>query len=284
MTATPMYFCIRDDDTNFFTQPEELEKAYGQITEWGPVSLAVIPFCRTGDNKAVPLNRRDSWSVHPLHENERLVAYLREKVSAGCFEVMLHGYYHDEPGGVREFEGGDDLERKVRSGRKYLEDLLETTIRVFVPPHNAIGRQGLRALASEGLHLAGAAGVRRGWPVASARTWALWWRLRKWGYRGGLGVPWVLDLGDHREIHGNAVTPLSSLQRNQLTLEQALDVHGVFCAATHYWEFDVASEHPGDPTVAEHLLRLIDRVRSCPEIVWASVGDVVSKNAVRGDP
>ena len=39
-----MYFCIRDDDTSFFTSPEELERVYGQISQLGPVSLAVVPF------------------------------------------------------------------------------------------------------------------------------------------------------------------------------------------------------------------------------------------------
>ena len=48
-----MYFCIRDDDTSFFTSPEELEHAYGEVTQWGPVSLAVIPFCRAGLSKGV---------------------------------------------------------------------------------------------------------------------------------------------------------------------------------------------------------------------------------------
>ena len=67
-----LHFCIRDDDTNFFTQPEELERAYGRITQWGPVSLAVVPFCRAGTSKAVPEKLRRTWSVHPLHEKRRL--------------------------------------------------------------------------------------------------------------------------------------------------------------------------------------------------------------------
>ena len=272
-----LHFCIRDDDTNFFTQPEELERAYGRITELGPVSLAVVPFCRAGTNKAVPEKLRCTWSVHPLHENAALVEYLRQKLTAGKFEIMLHGYHHDEPHGRPEFVEGDDLHRRVHDGRRYLEDLLATKIRVFVPPHNAIGRHGLRAVARAGLHLAGAAGVRGGWPLLSRGTWALWWQLRKWRNSGGLGVPWILDLGDHREIAGNAVTPLSTLKNNQMTLDRAFEVSGVFCAATHYWELDVPSQHPGDPTVGQHLLQLIERALSRPGTLWDSVGDVVSK-------
>ena len=84
-------FCIRDDDTNFFTTPDDLERAYAGIVRRGPVSLAVVPYCRAGTNKAVPERFRRRWSVHPLHENRELVAYLRESVSAGAFEIMEAG-------------------------------------------------------------------------------------------------------------------------------------------------------------------------------------------------
>src|SRR5258708_22550213 len=101
-----LQFCIRDDDTNFFTQPEELERAYGRITQCGPVSLAVVPFCRAGSSKAVPEKLRYTWSVHPLHENGALVDYLRERLAERRFEIMLHGYHHDEPHGRPEFGEG----------------------------------------------------------------------------------------------------------------------------------------------------------------------------------
>src|SRR5215467_11375207 len=169
-----MYFCIRDDDTSFFTLPEELEHAYGEVTQWGPVSLAVIPFHRAGTGKAVPEKFRGQWSVHPLHENRALVDYLRAAVSKGRFEIMLHGYHHDEPTGQPEFSAGEGLAQKIADGRQYLEDLLGAPIRVFVAPHNTIGPQGLRAIALAGLHLGGTAGVRNGWPLLSYKTWFLW--------------------------------------------------------------------------------------------------------------
>jgi hypothetical protein len=268
-------FCIRDDDTSFFTQPEQLERAYGRITKQGPVSLAVVPFCRAGTSKGVPESARQTWTVHPLHKNTELVTYLRSMVTARRFEIMLHGYHHDEPDGQPEFIGGEELARKVREGRDYLNDLLATRIRVFVPPHNAIGRRGLRGVAEAGLHLGGAAGVRGGWPLMSAGTWALWWRLRGWRRGGGVGVPWVLDLGDHREIAGCAITPWSPLERNRLALDLAVEARGVFCAATHYWELETPSQHPGDPTVGEHLNELIKAAVSQLGTSWESVGDVV---------
>jgi hypothetical protein len=147
-----------------------------------------------------------------------------------------------------------------------------------VPPWNSVGRRGLRAIALAGLHLGGTTGVRSGWSPLSRKTWSLWLRLYRWRTSGGLGVPWILDLGDHRELPGNPVTPASRLQHNEAVFESTLTMGGVFCVATHYWEQDTPSWHAGDPTVGEHLRRLIDRAASDPRIVWRSVGDVVSES------
>jgi predicted deacetylase len=271
-----MYFCIRDDDTSFFTSPEELERAYSEAAQWGQISLAVVPFHRAGTSKAVPEKFRGRWTVHPLHENRELVHYLRSAVAKGRFEIMLHGYHHDEPSGEFEFAAGKHLVGRVSQGRKYLEDLLGVEVRVFVPPRNAIGRDGLRAIAREGLHLGGVAGVRTGWPLSKLKTWKLWRQLRSWRKSGRLGVPWILDLGDHREITGNAVTPVSHFKRNKAVFDLALHVDGVFCLATHYWELPVASLHKGDPTVREHLYYFMERARSDPRVVWRSVGDTLT--------
>jgi peptidoglycan/xylan/chitin deacetylase (PgdA/CDA1 family) len=275
-----MHFCIRDDDTSFFTSPHELERAYGEISQRGPVSLAIVPFCRAGLSKGVPTTERKRWSIHPLHENTALVDYLRQGIHDGRFEAMLHGYHHDEPDGVAEFVGARDLRRKVAEGRRYLEDVLGTAVRVFVPPHNAIGPRGLRAIAAEGLHLAGTAGIRAGWSLRSRKTWGTWIRLRRWHMAGGLGIPWVLDLEDHREIPSVCITPASRFHQNQATLDSALARDAVFCAATHYWEFDTPSVHAGDCTVGEQLRRLVNRAADNPRVVWRTVGAIVSDRSV----
>ena len=88
-------------------------------------------------------------------------------------------------------------------------------------------------------------------------------------------MPWVLDLGDHCEIAGTSVTPLAQLAATSTVLDHASEQGGVFCAATHYWEFDAPSEHPGDPSVSDHLLALIDRATTTlliGAVVWAYLG------------
>jgi len=275
-----MYFCIRDDDTSFFTSPDDLEHAYGEISRWGPVSLAVVPFHRAGTSKSVPERFRACWSVHPLHENPALVDYLRRGISDGRFEIMLHGYHHDEGNDRPEFLNGKDLARKVISGREYLEDLLGTPVRVFVPPHNAIGREGLRAIVRAKLHLGCVAGVRAGWSPLSRATWKNWLKLRQWERSGGCGIPWVLNLDDHREIAGNPITPLSSPENNKKNFDAALRLEGVFCAATHYWELTAPNLNSSEPKVGEHLRFLAYLAHTNPKVIWRKVGDVVSDDAL----
>lgn len=273
-----MQFCIRDDDTSFFTSPDQLEEAYGEATRYGPVSLSVVPYHRAGTSKAVPEKYRGRWTIHPFHKNEALVRYLGDAVARGRFEIMLHGYYHDVPDGRPEFLGDDDLTRRVAEGRKYIESVLGTKVRVFVPPRNAIRGQGLRAVARSSLHLGGTAGVRAGWPLASIRTWRLWLRLRSWRRQGNLGIPWVLDLGDHREIPGTPFTPVARFADNQALFASAAKLNGMFCAATHYWELGAPSRHRGEPPVGEQLRWLIERARSESGVSWRSVGEVVSRS------
>jgi peptidoglycan/xylan/chitin deacetylase (PgdA/CDA1 family) len=274
-----VYFCLRDDDTSYFTSPDDLERAYGEVTKYGPVSLAIIPFCRAGTSRALPEEYRGRWSVYPLDKNKALVEYLRHGIEKGKYEAMMHGYHHDEPGNQPEFVSGSDLRRKVREGKHYLEDLLNTTIRVFVPPHNAIGRRGLKAIAREGLHLGGVGGMRSGWSWLAPVSMRTWWRLRYWRRSGHDGIPWILDLNDHKEIAGNAITPLSRYKENLRRFEEAYSVDGVFCAATHYWELDHPTEDPESRTVRNHLQKLINMVVADPRIRWMSVGKVLERNA-----
>lgn len=272
-----MHFCIRDDDTNFFTTPEQLERAYGWCDDRTPISLAVIPFCRAGRSQYVPEQFREQWSVHALHNNRALVSYLRAGITSGRFEIMLHGYYHDVLERQDEFARSDeDLLKCVLDGRYYLEDLLGGTVRVFVPPHGTIRAAGLRAIVDAGLHLGGTAGIRGGWPLTSPYTWRLWLRLRRWKRHGGVGLPWVLNLGDHREIYCNPVTSRANLQRNIAAFKNASKRDGVFCVATHYWEVDSPSHNSATHSVGEHLQYLIAKAKASRRMKWCSVGDTIA--------
>jgi hypothetical protein len=68
------------------------------------------------------------------------------------------------------------------------------------------------------------------------------------------------------------------VQENEARYDSARLLGGVFCAATHYWELGEPCIHPNTGTVGEQLQRLVDRAKSDPQVVWRSVGDIVSEN------
>jgi predicted deacetylase len=269
-------FCIRDDDTGFFTTPDQLERAYGEIWSHGPVSLAVVPFQKGVRTKGIPPAFRETGEVYPLEHNSELVRYLRRRIRQGRIEVMLHGYHHEDFGRGPEFVAAPDLAGKARKGKEYLEGLLETRVRVFIPPHNTISRRGLKAVAAAGLHLGMLAGLRLAWPLSSGLSWRNWWRVKRFTRRTGWSYPWVVDQGDHREVMAHAVTPHSELSRLQAEMAEAVRCQGVFCLAAHYWEFDVPHALVGGVSVREQMSRMVETARSFPEMRWVSLGEVLS--------
>ena len=73
------------------------------------------------------------------------------------------------------------------------------------------------------------------------------------------------------------MTPISNLKDNEARYESARRLGGVFCAATHYWELGVPCLPQNAGTVGEQLQRLVDRAKSDPQVVWRSVGDIISE-------
>jgi hypothetical protein len=79
---------------------------------------------------------------------------LKNAISDGSVDVALHGYSHQTISTVKrtEFSGLDyqsQLDR-LEKGKKFLEDMLDVPIQVFVPPFNQYDLNTLRAL--EELH------------------------------------------------------------------------------------------------------------------------------------
>ena len=89
-------FCIRDDDTNYFTTPEALESAYSALWDEGPISLSVVPFHKGCRTNGIPSEYWNTGEVYPLEDNRDLVRYLRKQIKKNRIEVMLHGYHHED--------------------------------------------------------------------------------------------------------------------------------------------------------------------------------------------
>ena len=174
------------------------------------------PFLPSGPQQRSAGEVSRSMVGSPVSRKPSPVEYLRAGTSQGRFEIMLHGYHHDEPTGRGEFAGGQDLEKKVAEGHNYL--------------------RGSTRCASSGVCTA----KEYYWQGWAARNRSRGSRSRRNGRGQGRmasafathvealaktsrdgekpprpGIPWVLNLGDHREIPGN---PSPRVHRSRPTI------------------------------------------------------------------
>lgn len=242
-----MKFALRDDDTSFFTRPEQLERVYGAYWDRLPISLAIVPCHAATRSKAIPEQYWDESSQQefPLADNGDLVACLRVLLAAGRVAPMLHGYSHKNYPDGFEFQVGPDLPGRLRRGRRELERVLGAPIRTFVPPHNALSRRGLEAVEAEGLDVLGSFLSFRpsqkpwGWRTLINYLLLNLFRLRaRRGRQARLVYPYPLRYKNHAEFGCHALLPWTTADDLLAGFEQARRFGGDFCLATHYWEID----------------------------------------------
>lgn len=268
-----MKVAIRDDDTCYFTAPDELERVYSDV--WGrvPVCLATVPFAKGYERPGIPREHWHSGRALALELNEELVACLKQLGCANRVTVALHGYTHEDfPDGF-EFQAAPDLERRVGEGLKYLRQTLDASIGIFVPPHNALSKRGLEAVGRYGLNLLGSfLSFRPAMRTWDARTPANWWRVRRFRARTGRSrkdrfvYPFVLRYTTHAEFGCHSLVPGTTLDELVSGFEEARAAGGDFCLATHYWEVD--------RTLKDVMLRFLDHAARCPDVRFVAAEEL----------
>jgi predicted deacetylase len=260
-----MKVAIRDDDACYFTDPETLERVYGDIWTYAPVCLATVPFAIGYERAGIPREHWHSGEAFALERNRTLVEYLNAQREAGRVSIALHGFTHqDFPSGY-EFQAAPDPERRVHEGREYLERTLATRVSIFVPPHNALSRRGLAAVSGAGLNLLGSFLSFR----PSLRAWELrtplnWWRVSRFRARTGrrrhdaFVYPLVLRYGRHAEFGCHSLVTATTTDDLVRGFEEARREGGDFCVATHYWEVDARMK--------ETLVRLLEHASRYPDV------------------
>jgi predicted deacetylase len=260
-----MKVALRDDDACYFTAPESLERVYHDVWDRVPVCLATVPFAIGYERTGIPREHWHSGKAFPLDQNRELVPFIKDLVARRRATIALHGYTHqDFPDGF-EFQAAPDPERRVQEGLRHLHDTLGTPISVFVPPHNALSKQGLDAVSAAGLNLLGSFLSFR----PSMRSWdrhtlANWWRVR--AYRASTGrrrsdsfvYPYVLRYRRHAEFGCHPLVPGTTVDALIASFEEARRAGGHYCLATHYWEIDA--------TLKNVLRRFLDHVSSVREV------------------
>jgi predicted deacetylase len=265
-----MKVALRDDDTSYFTDPARLEAVYHDVWSRLPVGLAVVPHAAGFVDKAVPEKYWDAGRAFPLEENPTLVRALREHVNAGRVTIAQHGFTHEDFPDGHEFQAAPDIESRLARGQAYLEGVLATRIRVFVPPHNALSKRGLTAVSAAGLNVLGSFLSFR----PSMRPWDIhtpvnWWRIRQ--YRAStsrtradrLVFPHVLRYRRHAEFGCHGLIPGTTFDDLKRSFDEARAAGGHFCVATHYWEVDA--------TLKDVLVRVLDYAASFPDVQFVAI-------------
>jgi len=244
-----MIFAVRDDDVSFFTNWQDLDRLYANL--WGkvPISFSVIPFAVTNWRGEVKIRKEKSQNpmFKALHENAELVKYLKIKIQRKEIEIMLHGFSHeyrvirDRRVGEYLWKSKDQLMEETLKAKQYLEEIFQCPIRVFVPPSNMIGKDGVAAIEAAGLNLSGIIGrwIDRPFSLSYLKAY-----IHRWIYRclRGKPYPFPLKIGNHVELVAYSLTPTASLPWLREMMKMCYELGAPFVLATHHWEL---IEHPG---------------------------------------
>ena len=238
-----MKFAIRDDDTSFFTTPEELEKAYSFINS-GCVSLSVVPYTvPIHKDDVFPYGKNIEYGQYSIGDNSRIVEYLKKGYKKGKYDILLHGFSHE----YKKVEGKwlaemlwkpeEQLLSEISKGKAYLEALFDCPIKVFVAPNNMIGTKGMHAIIKNQMNFSGIIySGDRDISVAYIINY-----LKRWSERVIKGIPYagVLDYKDHLQLVPYSLDSFERLKKEYHVCKQK---NVPFVVYSHYWYLNRSPE------------------------------------------
>lgn len=236
-----MKVAIRDDDTSYFTKPQELIDAYDFIDNF-PISLSVVPFSVKDHTGNKPYGDIDDNlpKYNKLGENAKLVEFLKEGIKNNKYEVLLHGINHEYKLEDNEwipemmFKEEQELMSGIENGKNYLEKILDTNINVFVSPSGGIENKGIRAIEKQGLNYSGIIGRHKDRDIS---LYYIYSYVKRWSHRLITGMPYggVLNYGKHKELIAYSIDNEKELLK---TYKYCKKYDYPFVMYTHYWELN----------------------------------------------
>lgn len=230
-----MKFAIRDDDTAFFTMPEELYRAYDFIKN-GKISLSIVPMTVSKHKDSVyPYGKsRIDGKVHDIRDNIELIEYLKQNKTK--YDFLLHGYDHQYKlvnGSWKAemiWKSEDQLRHDISLGKEILEECLNQSISVFVAPNNMIDKKAIRVIEENSMDYSGI--ITKNDRDFSFRYCCNF--VKRWAYRLVCGIPYpgVLNYGNHKEL---VAYTLDDYDRLVYEYHKCKKRNQPFVVYTHYW-------------------------------------------------
>ena len=235
-----MGIIIRDNDVNYFTEPEILEELYNEVWQRNlTVYFGVIPFQKGEKSGHVPEKYWKSEKIFSVDKNKELVDFMKRRIKEEKVKVILHGYHHNNRNEKPEFVGGENLIEKVRKGKEYLENLFSCKVEFFVPPHNEISKEGVRTAIKNNMGLFNIPDIF----AQALSSIPGYIKHRIFGQKYKLPYPYPLKFVKSFQIGCVSVYK----NRNSKKIEKILNFYEKFrnstvCFAFHWWELNKFSQ------------------------------------------
>lgn len=248
---------IRDDDMNFFTKVEDVEKVYEPIKGF-PVSFAVIPMVTDVSTKGRCSDTRGNIVPRWVGNNSELVVWLKEKVLKGQADVLLHGITHGyvfvnkKRYAEMQWRKETNLKDEIALQRNRLSELFDYPVSVFVAPSNKISKYGIKCVASNKMNFSGIIpiGFQREFTIRNVSNYA-----KRWWYRlvDHFPYPGVMQYSTHKEINACLMQGYNYLVEMYHYCEK---INCPMAVNVHYWHLR------DDENERKELFHFIDYVMS----------------------
>lgn len=279
-----MRFAIRDDDTNYYTQPEDLQRCYGDIWNDFAPTLSLISKVKGNWLYWVHQIYKDkhqtdwtAWTndntIYPIENNTALVTFMKEKIADGKLDISFHAKHHrnedpELPTGMSnnyvrgaEYFTTRDLSQDIKAEINHLNKIFNTKISVFTPPQNLLSELGYKAVLDAGLNLCGG-GIpfykkEKNIPGIINIVKQLTFKVinRESDYAK------VLKYANHNEIaYHYPLQPTTRLDSLIYDFEMVRKHDGDFVLSTHYVEFDYPMVYDETITMKKILMDFLDYI------------------------
>lgn len=247
---------FRDDDTSYFTRPDQLEAIYGRIWEAGhKVCLSTIPaqwgdirvYWRDGNpfDPSVPPLFRGKEYPFSIYNNHDLCDFLREKIDQNLVEICLHGYSHR----FYEFITHDlyAIQDMLDLGMLTLNQAFpNANIKTFIAPYDRISPVAIKEVIEERkMNLSTMSTNLVSMPDLQ--------QVKGHGYTQLGESQWLYICDEYFYSHRD--DPQESLKRARASLAE----HKLITIVNHYWSFYYDWEdHPDEDLMTNWNLLLDD--------------------------
>lgn len=232
-----MYIAFRDDDTSYFTKPEDIEKAYDFLEGDEPISLSVVPFTiPIHKDDVFPYGKNIEYGFYDVKDNRELCDYLKENVASGKIDVLLHGYSHEYKKidnqwlAEMKWKSSQQLDEELRKGKEHIERIVDYSIKVFVAPNNVMDKKAISVIEDLKMDYSGIIMLKDRKITAKYIVNC----LKRWLVRLLYKIPYpgILDYGTHKEL---VAYSLDNYERLVYEYEQCKKRNMPFVVYSHYW-------------------------------------------------